>query len=106
MTRAFRPGEEDGIVQLPGAHTPPAPPPPASPPGRLHGLFIGGMAASAFVGIAAMFGFITAGLPAGTARVVIVVFVASIVVFLGCASAAMLTAARDTYPARNGDPLN
>lgn len=104
MTEAFRPGEKDKIVALPAPE--PSPPPPASPPGRLHGLFIAGMAASAFVGIAAMFGFITVGLPGGTARVVIGVFVASIVVFLGCAAAAVLTAARDTYPTRNSDPLD
>ncbi len=104
MTKPFRPGEEENIVPLPGPD--PSPPPPASPPGRLHGLFIAGMAASAFVGIAAMFGFITVGWPGGTGRVVIGVFVASIVVFLGCASAAVLTAARDTYPTRNADPLD
>lgn len=101
---ASPPRDEDKIVPLPGAQ--PAPPPVASPPGRLHGWFIGGMAASAFLGIAAMFGFITVRLPAGSARLVIGVFVASIVVFLGCASAAVLTAARDTYPTRNRDPLD
>lgn len=105
MTEAT-PGDEEKIVLLPGAAEEPPSPAPPSPPGRLHGLFIGGMAASALVGIVAVFGFITVGWPKDAARVIMAVFFAALIVFLGCASAAVFTAARDTYPRRGGQHLD
>lgn len=99
------PGDEEKVVALPGTLTEePATPP--SPPGRLHGVFIGGMAASALVGIIAVFGFITVGWPEDAGRVIIAVFFGALIVFLGCASAAVFTAARDTYPRRRGQHLD
>ena len=63
-------------------------------------MFIGGMAVSALVGVAALFAFITVGWPEGIRRFIIVLFFLSGIVFLGCASAAVFSAARDTYPTR------
>lgn len=56
------------------------------------------MAISALIGIASMLAFITVTWPDGMGRYVIVVFVASIVAFMTCASIAVFSAARDTYP--------
>lgn len=105
MTRAAA-DEPDKIVPLPGAHSPAEQPDPPSPPGRLHGFFIAGMAASAFVGIVALFGFITVGWPENVSRLIMGVFFLAGVVFLACASAAVFTAARDTYPSREAKPLD
>lgn len=98
-------GDHDKIVALPRAQAPPDPPR-ASRPGRLHGMFIAGMSLAAFVGIVAMFGFITIGWPGDTGRYVIGIFLISVLVFVTCAAAAVLTAARDTYAAREGDHLD
>lgn len=106
MTDAIRPDDQDKVVVLPGASSVDPEPRRPSPPGRLHGLFIAGMALSALMGIVAMFAFITIGWPGDTGRFVIVAFFVSVVVFLTCASAAVFTAARDTYVERNGNHLD
>ena len=93
---------EDNIVRLPGE----APSPIAeqvTPPSRLHGLSIAGMAGCALVGIIAMLAFITVNWSAGAGRVVVATFVLSGIGFLACASTAVLTAARDTYPRSPAD---
>jgi hypothetical protein len=97
--------EQDRIVRLPNEYEPPPPPPPSSP-GRLHGLSIGGMAVSALVGVAALFAFITVGWPDPVRRILVVTFFLAGIAFLACASAAVFTAARDTYPGRGGQPLD
>ena len=80
-------------------------PPPESPPARpsgLHGLAITGMSISALVGICVLFLSIGIGLPAGGRRVATAIVVGTAIVFLACASTAVFTAARDTYPSRGG----
>ena len=61
-------------------------------------LAISGMSVSALVGICVFFISIGIGLPEGGRRAVIIVVVGAAVVFLTCASIAVFTAARDTYP--------
>lgn len=101
------PTEDDvKVVPLPATPAPSPEPRRPSPPSRLHGLLIAGMAASAFVGIVAMFGFITVGWPRDIARLIMALFFGAIVVFLACASAAVFAAARDTYPRRDAKPLD
>lgn len=95
--------EDETVVRLPADYEPPPEPAPA-PPGRLHGMFIGGMAVSALVGVAALFAFITVGWPENIRRYIIALFFFAGIVFLACASAAVFTAARDTYPTRGGNP--
>jgi len=75
-----------------------------SPPGRLHGLAIVGMSACAVVGIVATLAFITVGWPGNSGRRVIAVVVFAAIGFLACASTAVLSAARDTYPRRPARP--
>ncbi|MDQ3953774.1 MAG: hypothetical protein M3279_12565 [Actinomycetota bacterium] len=58
------------------------------------------MSLSALVGIVVLFLSIGIGLPEGGRRVAIGIVVGSAVVFLACASAAVFTAARETYPSR------
>ena len=82
------------IVPIPTE--PPAEPPP-SPPSRMHGLAIAGMAFCALLGIVSMLAFITVNWPGDTSRYIVGAFVLAGVGFLACASAAVLTAARDTY---------
>ena len=60
------------------------------------------MSLSALVGIVVLFLSIGIGLPEGGRRVAIAIVVGSAVAFLACASAAVFTAARDTYPSRGG----
>jgi hypothetical protein len=96
---------EETVVRLPAGYEPP-PEPASAPPGRLHGTFIAGMAISALVGVAAMFLFITVGWPDGVRRYIIALIFVAGVLFLACASAAVLSAARDTYPVREGEPLD
>ena len=88
--------EEDRVVRLPRDPVPVAEPAP-TPPTRMHGLAIGGMATCALIGILAMLAFITVNWPATTGRYIVGAFVVAGVGFLACASAAVLTAARDTY---------
>jgi hypothetical protein len=92
----------DRVVPLPDSHMHHAEEP-VSPPGRLHGLSIAGMAVCALVGIVAMFAFVTINW--GTSgRYVVGAFIAAGVGFLACASIAVLTAARDTYPRKRSIP--
>ena len=56
------------------------------------------MASFAIVGILATLAFITVGWPGVSGRRVIAVVVISIVGFMASAAAAILAAARDTYP--------
>lgn len=102
-TGPTKPSGEDKVVRLPADYEPPPEPPPA-PPGKLHGIFIGGMAVSALVGVAALFAFITVGWPDGVRRYIIGLFFFAGIAFLACASAAVFSAARDTYPTRTGKP--
>ena len=92
-------------MQLPADFEPP-PEPEVTKPGRLHGLFIAGMAVSALVGVAGMFVFITIGWPESVRRYIIALIFLAGIAFLACASAAVLSAARDTYPAQEGKPLD
>src|SRR5436309_1575698 len=69
---------------------------PPSPPGRLHGIAIAGLGLSALTGIVSTLAFITVRWPAHTGRYVVAAIIASVVAFLGCASTAIFTAARDT----------
>jgi type II secretory pathway pseudopilin PulG len=67
------------------------------------------MASFAIIGILATLAFITVGWPGTSGRRVIAVVVISIVGFMTSAAAAILAAARDTYPKRRlerdpGDP--
>jgi hypothetical protein len=56
------------------------------------------MAGCALLGIASMLAFITISWPGGVGRFIIGVFVFTIVGFMTCASLAVFSAARDTYP--------
>jgi hypothetical protein len=56
------------------------------------------MSACAVVGILATLAFITVGWPGSSGRRVIAVVIFAAIGFLACASAAVLSAARDTYP--------
>ncbi|MGH2749859.1 MAG: hypothetical protein ACRDK3_03145 [Actinomycetota bacterium] len=62
------------------------------------------MALFALLGIAAMLAFITISWPDDTSRYVIVVFTASVIGFMSCASIAVFSAARDTYPRHRQEP--
>ncbi len=87
---------DHNVVPLPT--DPPIDEPPApTPPGRLHGLAIAGMGISAIVGVTTMVAFITVTWPASVARVVIGICAMSGLLFLAFASAAVFSAARDTY---------
>ena len=76
-------------------------PAPPTPPGRIHGLAITCMAASAFVGIASLFMFATVSWPGSIGRVILGIFFLSAIGFVAGASAAVFSAARDTYVDRN-----
>lgn len=95
--------DAEKVVRLPADYEPPPGAPPA-PPGKLHGIFIGGMAILALVGVAALFAFITVGWPENVRRYIIALFFFAGIAFLACASAAVFSAARDTYPSRGGNP--
>jgi hypothetical protein len=82
------------VVPLPGE---PPPPVPVRRPGRLHGLAIFGMALFAVAGSLATLAFITVTWPGRVGHYLVAVVLASVIGFLACASAAVLTAARDTY---------
>ena len=87
------------VVRLP-REPEPIPAVPATPPGRMHGFAIAGMAICALIGIAAMLAFITINWPGNSSRYLVFAFVAAGLGFLTCASAAVLSAARDTYVKR------
>jgi peptidoglycan/LPS O-acetylase OafA/YrhL len=88
---------DDDVVAL-GVEPPPEPPPPR--PSGLHGLAITGMSISALLGIVVLFVSIGMGLPSGPRRAAIAVVVGAAALFLTCASIAVFTAARATYPSR------
>lgn len=90
----LRPG---GVVQAERAAAP------ASRPGRLHGLAIAGMASFAVLGTVALLAFITVTWPGDVGRVVVGIVIACVIGFMGCASAAVLSAARDTYARHQRD---
>ena len=94
-----RGGDADKVVALDPAVTAGAvqPEPAPTPPGRLHGIAITGMSVCALVGIVALLSFVTVRWPDRTGRYVIAVLVGAAIGFLACASAAVFTAARDTY---------
>ncbi len=98
--------EPEKVVRLPAEFDPGPDPAPPARPGRLHGVFITGMALSALAGIASLFAFITVRWPADIGRYVLGVFFICGIVFLTCASAAVFSAARDTYPTRGGHHLD
>jgi hypothetical protein len=58
------------------------------------------MALSAFIGIAAMLAFISVRWPGDISRFVLAVCVGAAISFMACASTAVFSAARDTYPRR------
>lgn len=103
MTESPPGPDDDRVIRLPADYEAPPEPAPARP-GRLHGIFIGGMATSALVGVAALFAFITVGWPESIRRYIIALFFFAGIAFLACASAAVFSAARDTYPSRGGKP--
>ena len=88
------------VVRIPAE---PPPEPPSSPPTRMHGIAIAGMALCALLGIIAMLAFITVNWSGHSQRYIVGTFVLAGVGFLACASAAVLTAARDTYALKNSD---
>lgn len=88
--------DEQNVVPL-GKDPEPEPAFPPTPPGRIHGLAIAGMALSALVAIVAGFLFIAVGWPGSSGKVVASIGFLAGVSFLACASAAVFTAARDTY---------
>ena len=92
---------EQNVIGHPSA-APPEPPPPPSPPGRLHGFAIAGMAICALIGIVSVLTFITVSWPAGPARLILGICIASGLGFLTFASAAVLAASRDTYAPTSG----
>jgi hypothetical protein len=87
---------EQNVINHPSA-APPEPQSQPSRPGRLHGLAIAGMAICALIGIISVLTFITVSWPAGPARFILMVCIASGLGFLTFASVAVLAAARDTY---------
>ena len=90
-------GENEGNVVPLGTDPPVEHPEAPSPPGRLHGLAIAGMASSALVAIVAGFLFIAVGWPDNTGKIVASIGFFAGISFLAFASAAVFTAARDTY---------
>jgi hypothetical protein len=100
LTDESPPGQ---VFRLPDELIAPAEPPKPSAPGRMHGLAILGMATSALLGTIAMFAFITISWPESIRRYIVAGFVFCIVGFIGFASIAVFTAARDTYPRKPSD---
>ena len=84
----------------------PRTPKPARRLGRLHGLSIVGMAISALIGIASMLAFITVSWPDDLGRYLMAIIVISVIGFMTCASLAVFSAARDTYPRDSRPPPN
>ncbi|HEY7875583.1 MAG TPA: hypothetical protein VIG64_10735 [Actinomycetota bacterium] len=81
-------------------------PAPSGPTSRLHGLAITGLGVCALLGIGAMLAFVTVRWEGSTGRFFVALFILAAIGFLACASAAVFTAARDTYaqsPARDSE---
>ncbi len=99
--RALR-DDDDTLVPLGVERREDPPPPPRR--SALHALAVSGMSISALAGIFVLFLSIGIGLPAGGRRTATAIVVGAGVIFLACASTAVFTAARDTYPSkRSGD---
>lgn len=94
MDRGAVTERDDNIVPLPAA---PQPPPKHTRPGRLHGIAIIGLAASAIVGIGTTLMFFTISWPGTTGRYLVLVIVLAVTAFLCFAIIAFFAAARDTY---------
>jgi hypothetical protein len=86
----------ENVVPL-GTDPPEEPQRPPTPPGRLHGIATLGMAVSAVVGVVAGVLYITVTWSGSPRRAVIAVILFSVLTFLTTVSAAVLTAARDSY---------
>lgn len=69
----------------------------------MHGLAITGMALCALLGIGSMLAFVTVRWTGSAGRYIVALFVLAAVGFLACASAAVFTAARDTYAQSTDD---
>jgi hypothetical protein len=91
--------DDAGVVPL-GVEKQEEPPPPPRPHSTLHTLAISGMSISALAGICVLFLSIGIGLPASGRRVAVAIVVGAGVIFLTCASIAVFTAARETYPSK------
>jgi hypothetical protein len=93
--------EQEEVVSL--GREPPSPAASAPPRrlGTLHGLATTGMAVFAFLAITCVFALVTVRWAGSVMRYLIAALVMSVVGAMACASAAVLSAARDTY-ARDG----
>lgn len=69
----------------------------------MHSIAVTGMSLSALLGICVLFLSIGIGLPDSGRRVAIAIVVGTAIVFLVCASTAVFSAARDTYPSERGN---
>jgi hypothetical protein len=91
--------EGNNIVELPpevsGAYLDP-PPPPSRHRGS-HGWLIGAALGSFIVAVLSMLAFVTVGWPGDSGRILVGIFLFSILVFLASAAAAVFTAARATH---------
>lgn len=87
---------DENVLPL-GTDPPEEPQLPPTPPGALHGIATVGMAVSAVVGIVAGILYITVTWSGSPRRAVIAVILFSVLTFLTTVSAAVLTAARDSY---------
>ena len=92
--------DEDGEVVPLGVEPVPEPAPPPAQHSTLHTLAVSGMSLSALLGICVLFLSIGIGLPPSGRRVAVAIVVGAGVVFLACASTAVFTAARETYPSK------
>jgi hypothetical protein len=91
--------DEEDIVELPpevsGAYIDP-PPPPSRHRGS-HRWLMGAALASFIVAVLSMVAFVTVRWPGDSGRILVGIFLFSILGFLACASAAVFTAARATH---------
>ena len=102
MNRKAQPDRDEVTVIRLDATPEPLPEPSRHP--RTHGFLISSMSFFALLGIGSMFAFITITWPGDTGRYVTGIFVLSIIGFVTSASAAVFTAARNTYaPSRPAD---
>lgn len=68
---------------------------------RLHATAVTGMIIFACLGVLSTLAFITVSWPGGSSRYVLAVAMGCVIGFVACATAAVFTAARDTYPRRH-----
>ncbi|HEU4488457.1 MAG TPA: hypothetical protein VFS38_04135 [Actinomycetota bacterium] len=69
----------------------------------LHATATTGVAVFAVTGVLALLAFVTVGWPEDTGRYVMAIIIGSLIGVVACASAAVFTAARDTYPGRSDE---